>query len=180
VTRAARSAGALALILLLAACASPQRPETLLPGERITGRLAVRVEAGESTPSRALSAGFELEGTPEVGRLDLATPLGTVLAQVRWAPGSATLVTPQHSSRYADLETLTTQLFGESLPVPALFDWLRARPWPQAPSTPSPPPGAGFAQLGWSVDLSAFDDALVVARRDRSPAVTVRAKLDRP
>jgi outer membrane lipoprotein LolB len=111
----------------------------------------------------------------------LSTPLGTMLAQVRWAPGSALLTTPQNSTPYADLDALTQQLLGESVPVAALFDWLRGRPWPGAPSSGAPPSaGAGFLQLGWSVDLTSFGEALVVARRERPPIVTVRAKLDRP
>jgi hypothetical protein len=38
----------------------------------------------------------------------------------------------------------------------------------------------GFAQLGWVVDLARFDQDWVVATRTRPPAVTVRAKIDRP
>lgn len=178
--RLARRWGLLALSLALAACSTLRPPEERLPGERISGRLSVRVEGTEGAAARALSAGFELEGSPTTGRLDLATPLGTMLAQVHWAPGNATLVTPQNTSPYADLDALTAHLLGESVPVAALFDWLRGRPWPAAPSAPLPDPPAGFAQLGWTVDLAAFNEALVIARRDRPPAVTVRAKLDRP
>jgi outer membrane lipoprotein LolB len=43
-----------------------------------------------------------------------------------------------------------------------------------------PPADPGFEQLGWSVNLARFDEAWVTARRAQAPAVTVRAKLDRP
>jgi len=70
-------------------------------------------------------------------------------------------------------------VLGESLPLAALFDWLRGRPWPGATSRPLPAPGGvGFEQLGWVVDLARFDQAAVAASRARAPAVTVRAKLD--
>jgi outer membrane lipoprotein LolB len=76
---------------------------------------------------------------------------------------------------------LTEKLLGESVPVGALFDWLRGRPWPDAPSDVATNPAApGFRQLGWDVDLADFANALVLARRERAPAVTVRAKLDGP
>ncbi len=128
-----------------------------------------------------MNAAFELEGDARVGRLNLTTPLGTTLAQVSWSPGRAMLVTPQEQTPYADLDSLTEKLLGERVPVGALFDWLRGHPWPAAPSEMNlAPAGPGFRQLGWDVNLTSFNDALVLARRDQAPVVTVRAKLDRP
>ena len=72
-------------------------------------------------------------------------------------------------------------MLGESLPVAALFDWLRGRPWPGAASTTTVAPAdAGFEQLGWIVNLARFDESWVAARRDAAPTVTVRARIDRP
>ena len=177
----ARAGGSLALTCLLAACAAVLPSEERLAGELIAGRLSVRVDGDDGAAPRALNSAFELKGNPTAGRLDLATPLGTMLAQVQWAPGRALLITPQNSTPYADLDALTAQLLGESVPVAALFDWLRGRPWPDAPSAGNPASTEpGFVQLGWSVDLARFAEALVVARRERPPVVTVRAKLDRP
>jgi outer membrane lipoprotein LolB len=68
-------------------------------------------------------------------------------------------------------------VLGETLPLAALFDWLRGRPWPGAPSRPVAAP-PGFEQLGWRVDLARFAEGQVDARRDRAPAVNVRARLD--
>ena len=118
------------------------------------------------------------ERQPAHGRLDLTTPLGNVLAQARWAPGTVVLKTPQGDDRFADLDALTREVLGESLPVAALFDWLRGRPWPGAPSSPTRRP-TGFEQLGWVVDLARFDEGWVAARACTPPVVTVRARLDR-
>jgi outer membrane lipoprotein LolB len=173
-------AAALLAALALAACASvPQgAPPT---GEALSGRLAVRVDGSDGAAPRSENAAFELQGSPQVGRLNLSTPLGSVIAQARWAPGSVVLATPQGERSFADLDALTREVLGESVPVAALFDWLRGRPWPGAASTASIAPAeAGFAQLGWAVSLARFDEGWVVARRERAPAVTVRAKLDRP
>ena len=165
--------------LLLAACAAvPTSPDV---GDTLSGRLAVKVDGTNGAGPRSMSAGFELQGDPRAGRLNLSTPLGSVLAQARWAPGSVVLVTPQGERQFADLDALTGEVLGESLPVAALFDWLRGRPWPGAASTPTTPPSErGFEQLGWTVSLARFDEAWVVATRASPPVVTVRAKVDRP
>ena len=151
------------------------------PAEPLTGRLAVRVEASASAPVRSVSAAFDLRGDANVGRLNLSTAFGIVLAKAEWAPGRVALVTSRGETEFDDLDALTRDVLGESLPVAALFDWLRGRPWPGAASTPTVPPAdAGFEQLGWIVNLARFDEAWVSARRDRAPVVTVRARLDRP
>jgi len=103
-----------------------------------------------------------------------------VLAQAQWAPGKVALVTSQGETRFANLDDLTREVLGESVPVAALFDWLRGRPWAGAPSTPTAAPAEkGFQQLGWVVSLAHFDEGLIAAKRDQAPTVTVRAKIDR-
>lgn len=171
-------AAALCSALVLAACAVvPSAPV----GETLSGRLAVRVDGVDGAAPRSVSATFELQGDPRVGRLNLSTPLGSVLAQARWAPGSVVLVTSQGERQFPDLDALTGEILGESLPVAALFDWLRGRPWPGAEShSTAPPVEPGFEQLGWVVSLARFDEAWVVATRTGTPAVVVRAKVDRP
>ena len=143
--------------------------------------MTLRIEPTDANPVRNLSAAFELAGDAGRGRFDLNSPLGTTLARARWEPGRVSLRTPQGESRYADLAALTREMLGEELPVAALFDWLRGRPWPGAPSTPALPPAeVGFEQLGWVVSLANFADDWVIARREQAPTVTVRVKLERP
>jgi outer membrane lipoprotein LolB len=165
----------------LAACASVPKPPAVMGGELLSGRMSVQVDGAAASAPRSMSAAFELEGDAGVGRFGLVTPLGTVVAQARWRPGEVVLVTTQGETHFRDLDALTRQVLGEPLPVAALFDWLRGRPWPGAASASSVPPAEpGFEQLGWSVNLARFDEAWVTARRAQAPAVTVRAKLDRP
>ena len=174
-------AASLAAAVLMAGCAIAPKAIDGIGSETLSGRLAVQVEAAEGAPARSVNAAFELQGNAGSGRLDLSTPLGSVMAQARWAPGRVVLATPQGETRFDDLDALTRAVLGESLPVAALFDWLRGRPWPGASSTASAPPAEpGFEQLGWTVSLAHFDEAWVAARRDRAPVVTVRARLDRP
>ena len=141
----------------------------------------MHVDASPPVEARSVTATFDLQGSPERGRLDMSTPMGTVLARARWSPGHVALETSQGETRFASLDDLTRDVLGESLPVAALFDWLRGRPWNGAPSSGLAQPGApGFEQLGWAVDLARFDEGLIAARRAQPPAVTVRAKVDKP
>lgn len=164
---------AAALLPWMAGCAGlPAR----LPAD-IAGRLSVRVEAAGDAPSRSFSADFDLRGDAQRGVLRLSGPLGATLAEVRWQPGTATLVDTQGSRHFATLDALAQDLLGESLPMAALIDWLRGRPWAGAPSRTL---DGGFEQLGWRVGLTDFAAGLLMATRQGAPAVSVRARLERP
>jgi outer membrane lipoprotein LolB len=182
-----RRAAVLISALALSACASVGERGFAPGGETISGRLSVRVDATASTPSSAVSGNFELSGTPAAGRLNLSSPLGTVMAQASWSPGRAVLVTPQGESSYPDLDGLTLAMLGERLPVAALFDWLKGRPWSGAPSALNQPPAdKGFQQLGWQVSLMRLAEGWISAERAPSqgafeaPRVLVRAQVERP
>jgi outer membrane lipoprotein LolB len=169
-----RSAPLLATLALVG-CATLPPPG---PGT-VSGRLALQVEAHLDRPAQSLSAGFDLRGNAERGELRLSTPLGTTLAAAFWGPDEARLVTPQGERRYENLEALSREAFGESLPLRALPDWLNGRPWPGAAEPAQPlQPGPGFVQLGWSIDLARFDTGQWQARRAGPPAVRLRAQLD--
>ena len=165
------------LAALLAACATP--PEATPPGTPawITGRLSVKVDATEAQAAQSANAAFELRGNADGGELNLNSPLGTRLVSARWTPASAVLITPEGERRFADLDELSRQALGESLPLAALPDWLAGRPWPQAPHQLH---AAGFDQLGWQVDLQRLDEGWVQAHRSKAPAVSLRARIDTP
>ena len=165
-----RRGAALAALALVAGCAAvPRSADTL------AGRLSVRVEAWQGQPVRSVASAFELAGTAERGELQLTSPLGTLVARARWSAEGATLATPDGESRYADLDELSRSALGEALPLRALPDWLRGRPWSAAPSRAT---AQGFEQLGWQVGLARLADGIVEASRAAPPSVTVRAKLD--
>ena len=183
--RGLRFAASAAALALTSACTSlAPLPPSAAESAPLSGRLAIRVEASPGGDARSFSAAFDLRGSAGDGSLGLSTPLGSVLARARWQPGEVSLATPQETRRFADLDALTREVLGESVPVEAWFDWLQGRPWPGAPSTARPlatnSAAAGFEQLGWAVDLSRLGDGRVVAVRERpAPAVTVRIQLDR-
>lgn len=167
-----RLAGALAVVAGLAAggCATPPPAADA----DFAGRLWLQVAAHDGRAARSLGADFELRGSAREGSLALFTPLGTTLAQARWRPGEAELSSGDGVDRFADLDDLAQRMLGEALPLVALFDWLRARPWPAAPSVAT---ARGFEQLGWQVDVARHGEGWVVVERPRPPAVTLRVRL---
>lgn len=147
----------LATVALLTACATPQR--AVQPGDELwSGRLAMSVQ---SDPPQSVSAGFELRGTPDAGELQLTSPLGTSIATVMWAPGSAELRQGGQVTRRGSLDELTAELSGTPVPVSALFGWLRGR------ATDVP---------GWQADLTRQPEGRITARRI-SPAPTAELRV---
>lgn len=111
-----------------------------------------------------MSAAFELKGAPEQGELRLSTPLGTTLLIARWSPTEALLEAENQTRRFPDIETLLQRATGASVPISALFEWLKGRP--------------GEAE-GWVTDLSRYADGRVTAQRNQpGPATQLRILLD--
>ena len=160
----------------LAGCSTLAPPSQGID-DTLSGRLSVQVAAHEGAPARSVSAAFDLRGGAERGELQLTSPLGTVMAQARWNPSEVLLRSSDGEKHFRDLPALADEVLGEPLPLGALFDWLRGRPWAGADSQPLAAPGAGFVQLGWTVALDRWREGWVVAHRDAPPAVTVRARL---
>ncbi len=152
-----RAVGAFALasLLLLGACATRPTFDATLPADAPvwSGRLSLNVQ---SEPPQSLSAAFDLKGSSEVGELVLATPLGSTLARMNWAPGRATLTSPQETREFASVDELVMQVTGTPLPVPALFDWLGGR---------------ATEVDGWQADLSQHAAGRFSARRSAPPPV---------
>lgn len=165
------AAWGLAAALVFGGCASTPPPGAL------SGRLVVNVAAAADQPSRSVSGSFDLQGDADRGELRLTSPLGTLVAAARWAPGEALLLAGGEERRFDDLDSLSREALGEALPLRALPDWLRGRPWAGAASTPA---DGGFEQLGWQVRTARLAEGYVEAARAAPPAVSVRARLEPP
>jgi outer membrane lipoprotein LolB len=122
------------------------------------GRIGVKVT--EPKP-QSFSANFELDGESDKGSLRLLTPLGTTLALMQWAPGSATLTTTGDPRTFDSMAELTQATLGFDLPVGALLDWLR---------------GTARAMPYWEVDLSGLIDGKLAAKRT-APDLKAELKL---
>jgi outer membrane lipoprotein LolB len=164
---------ALGAAAFAAGCATPGRR----PAPDLAGRLAVRVDGPDA--GRSFSADFDLSGDADRGLLRLTGPLGAILAEARWQPGRVELARGEATESYATLDDMARTLLGEALPMAALLHWMRGRPWPGAASQPD---AAGFAQLGWRIDLARYGDGVLEATRAAGavqPGVRVMVRLDR-
>lgn len=151
-------------LFFIAGCASPIRAtdQNNQNNSFWSGRLALRVDADQA---QSFSAGFELQGNAQTGELALYNPLGSTLAVLAWAPGSATLRSNDQTRNFGSLDELVRHAIGTAIPVAALFDWL------QGVNTPVP---------GWQADLSQLAGGRLVARRSApTPAAELRLALEK-
>jgi outer membrane lipoprotein LolB len=113
----------------------------------------MQVDADPNDPAskrQSFSASFELTGTVATGELHLFTPLGNTAAAIRWTPQSAALEARGDIRSYSNLDALTQEVLGASVPAPALFAWVQ---------------GHDLAAPGWQLDLSEFAQGKVIAQR---------------
>jgi outer membrane lipoprotein LolB len=74
----------------------------------------------------SITGKFDWQQTPGRVEVSLASPLGQTMATLSVTPESATLTQADRAPRVAkDLETLTHDALGWSLPVSGLRDWLQ-------------------------------------------------------
>lgn len=90
----------------------------------LAGRLSVNYQ--KDGKAESITGKFNWQQTP--GRVDvsLASPLGQTIATISVTPESATLTQSGRPARVAkDIDALTTQSLGWTLPVSGLRDWLQ-------------------------------------------------------
>ncbi|WP_291519457.1 lipoprotein insertase outer membrane protein LolB [Acidovorax sp.] len=149
------------LSLVVSGCAS-RAPAVGTGADFWSGRLALQVEGRDA---QSFSALFELRGDDQRGELVLLSPLGNRLAQLTWTDGQAELVSSEGRRSSSSLDALVQDVAGTSVPIAALFEWLRGHP---------------MAVPGWEADLSASAQGRVVARRHSPPpAASLRIALTR-
>lgn len=151
---------------MLAGCATPSRTPKATTSEQSNsqdwqGRISVQVFG--DTPS-SMSASFLLRGDANHGELDLYSPLGTTLGALQWTPQWVQLNDGSKHQYFNSLAELTEKTTGATLPINAIFGWLR---------------GLDEQATGWQADLSAISQGALTARRTApAPEVTLRIKLD--
>ena len=147
-------------LLALTGCATrPPPPDNM--AQSWSGRLGLVIA---SEPPQQFHAGFELTGDAQRGELRLSTPLGSVLAELKWRPGEALLVQNDQTLAYPSVDALSAAVTGTAVPLRALFAWLRGVP-EEVP--------------GWRADLSGLPDGRLLARRlSPLPSAELRVILD--
>lgn len=121
---------AVSACLLLGGCASTSAPRSgnavaaFQDSIELSGRLSVNYS--KDGKPEALSGKFNWRQRP--GRIDvsLASPLGQTIATISVTPQQASLTEAGKPPRVAaDIDTLSAQALGWSLPVSGLRDWLQ-------------------------------------------------------
>ena len=151
-------------MFLIAGCAGNQRAIGQYDPQREewAGRISLQVA---SEPAQSFSASFELKGRAENGELTLISPLGNVLAVLRWSPGQALLDRGSEDiQRFASLDELMERATGAAIPLSALFAWLQ---------------GNNATASGWVADLTRHGEGRFSARRTLpAPEANLRVVLD--
>lgn len=120
---------ALAGTAFLSACVTPANLSTesvaaYRDAIELAGRLTVNYQKDGQTET--LTGKFAWNQTPGAVNVSLASPLGQTIATITVTPESATLTQGDRAPRMArDIDTLTAQALGWSLPVSGLRDWLQ-------------------------------------------------------
>jgi outer membrane lipoprotein LolB len=185
--------------LLLAACATPNRPAAPVSASGSAnayaaqaahayhGRFAIRYEDQNGQPRNAYG-NFDWQETGQTVTLQLLNPLGQTLAIIASAPGLATLKLPNRAPRTApNVSDLMQSMLGVSLPLDGLRYWLPPCVAPSSRASMSTDTATGHLsrveQDGWTIDYLAYADA--PARRVKrvnltrqTPPLAVKLVLD--
>lgn len=175
------------LVCLLTACATPQRISDSGAARAFerAGRFAVSVTHGDGK-QEAVQGGFAWRDDGQTLRLDLANPLGSILARVQVSSGYSVLTRANGSEEQAsDPDELVAQVLGSAIPVVGLRDWLQGKVG-RAPVQKliRNPAGqiTGFEQNGWRAVLSRYDALgprlLQLNRNDPNRRISVRLVID--
>lgn len=145
----------------LAACAAPARIAGQGPAFERMGRFAVNLQPVAQAPYAA-QGGFSWRDDGRTLRLDLSTPLGSVLARIQVSPGSAVLERADGSHEAATSpDDLLELIWGHPMPVAGLRYWMRGTADPGQPTQDAQRDEQGrltqFRQNGWDVRLSSYD-----------------------
>lgn len=159
--------------LLLVGCATGPRSQTAVAPYRadieLNGRLSVNYSRDGKRAS--LSGKFNWLQTATATDVSLASPLGQTIATIRVTSGYASLTQAGKAARVAaDLDALSRQTLGWSLPVSGLRDWLQGYAMAADGShfVASPAHDSVITRDGWRIDYVAWqDDAAAPPRPKR-------------
>lgn len=125
----------------------------------VSGRLAVNYSRDGKPES--LSFPFEWEQTPHATDVSLLNPLGNIVAKIKVTPDAATLTEAGKAPRMAaDIDSLSAQTLGWSLPVSGLRDWLQGYATARDGSrfAASPAKDTVLTRDGWQVRFVSWQD----------------------
>jgi len=135
--------------LLLGACATqqpfqpPAQQQSADTPFSASGRLAVKVD------DKGSYGNFEWQHAPAHDVVSITTPVGSTVARLTRDAGGVLLEADGKQTRSANVEELTNETLGWTLPLDNLVWWIRGLP---APNTPSERLADGaLQQQGWTI-----------------------------
>lgn len=152
--------------LWLAGCATPPPAIDMAATQaglfERSGRFALRVDEADGR-QEAVQGNFTWRDSGSQLALDLTSPLGGTLARVDVTASGARLTESNGRETLADTpDELVARVLGNPIPVAALRSWLRGELPAQPPATLTERDAAGrpqaYAQLGWQVRITDYDD----------------------
>lgn len=152
-----------------------------LPRIELQGQLSIKLGAMEGQPAKGLSLGFFFAGNTQTGQLDLMTLMGSQMAKVNWSQDQAWLVNDKGTQQFNNLDDLSQNVLGETLPLRALAHWMQGQPDPSLSSQIGTEPDT-FIQAGWIIDAREINQKKLYAQRPLTPtqrAVQIKIYLDR-
>ena len=145
---------------LLTACATPQRIGGTGPAFERQGRFAVNLQPAVAAPYAA-QGGFSWRDDGRILRLDLVSPLGSILGRIRVEPGLSLLERADGSRESAATpDALLALVWGHPMPVSGLRHWMRGEPAPGLVVDAQHDDQdhlTALRQDGWDVRLSDYD-----------------------
>lgn len=149
-------------MLVLAGCASvpPVSAPVAVPGMQDAWTLQARI--GVQHGEERMSGQLHWQHRTDRDELLMVSPLGQGVARIVRDTGGVMLEVPNQPPRYApDVEALTREMLGYTLPVSGLVWWVQARPDPSGPFEARHDEGGRVAQLrqnGWVIDYLQYSE----------------------
>lgn len=166
-----------AALSVLAGCASaPRSTAVVAPYQQaieLSGRIAINYSRDGKKES--LNGNFNWHQQASRTDVELVSPTGQIVAQISVTPGEATLKRSGEPTRSApDLDSLTRQTLGWTLPVGGLRDWLQGHATDSAgkPFTASPSNDSVVTRDGWKIDYLGWQDEAAAVPKPRRLDVT--------
>jgi outer membrane lipoprotein LolB len=156
-----------ALAAVLAGCATTNNTATV-GSYRETIELDGRLSANYQKDGQPGSVTANFEWVQQPGRIDvtIVSPTGQTVAKLNVTPEQATLVQANQAPRTAkDIDTLTAQALGWSLPVSGLRDWLQGYATDASGKrfAASPAKNEVFTADGWRLRFVSWHDPKAAA-----------------
>ncbi|WP_199052524.1 lipoprotein insertase outer membrane protein LolB [Aquitalea sp. ASV15] len=117
----------------------------------VSGRISINMDGKGSVGQ------FDWSHQPQADQLSVSSPLGSTVAQLRRDASGVTLLADGKSWQAANVEDLTHDVLGWTLPLGNLVWWIRGLPAPDAPYQFAS--DGSLDQQGWTIRFVSDADA---------------------